>query len=87
MRVIEMPQPQPISPVTQVVLDPAMEKRNRRQFSTVYKLSILAQADACKNGELNALLRCEKLYSNQLSDWRKEFAQNGVKGLRESVLV
>jgi len=30
------------------------------------------------------LLRREKLYSNQLSDWRKEFAENGVSGLSKS---
>lgn len=84
MRVIEMPKPSSTLPATQVVPDPALEKRTRRQFSAEYKLSILAQADACKHGELNALLRREKLYSNQLSDWRKEFAHNGVKGLSKS---
>lgn len=84
MRVIEMPKPQSVLPVTQVTPDPALEKRTRCQFTAEYKLRILAQADACKHGELGALLRQEKLYSNQLSEWRREFAQQGVKGLSKS---
>ena len=84
MRVIEMPKPQSDLPLTQVVPDPALEKRTRRQFTAEYKLRIIAQADACKHGELGALLRQEKLYSNQLSEWRREFAQHGVKGLSKS---
>ena len=69
---------------TQITPEPALEKRSRRQFVPEYKLRIIAQADACKYGELGALLRREKLYSNQLSDWRREYAQNGVAGLRKS---
>lgn len=84
MRVIEMPKPQSALPVTQVSPDPALEKRTRRQFTAEYKLRIIAQADACKHGELGVLLRQERLYSNQLSGWRREFAQHGVKGLSKS---
>ena len=84
MRVIEMPKPPSTSPDTQVTPDPVLEKRTRRQFTAEYKLRILAQADACKHGKLGALLRQDKLYSNQLSEWRREFAQNGVKGLSKS---
>jgi transposase-like protein len=84
MRVIEMPKPQSALPVTQVTPDPVLEKRTRRKFTAEYKLRILAQADACKHGELIGLLRQEKLYSNQLSEWRREFAQQGVKGLSKS---
>lgn len=69
---------------TQVTPEPAVEKRTRRQFTPEYKLRILAEADACRHGELGALLRREKLYSNQLSDWRRELAQNGVAGLSKS---
>lgn len=64
--------------------DPKLEKRTRRIFTVEYKLSILQQADACKHGELGALLRREKLYSNQLSQWRREFAADGVEGLSKS---
>lgn len=63
---------------------PELEKRSRRMFTTEYKLSIIQQADACKHGELGALLRREKLYSNQLAQWRREFAAEGVKGLQKS---
>ena len=70
---------------TQVTPEPALEKRTRRQFTPEYKLRILAEADACQHGELGAILRREKLYSNQLSDWRREYAQNGVTGLSKSI--
>ena len=71
-------------PDTQVTPEPALEKRTRRQFKTEYKLRIIAEADACKYGELGALLRREKLYSSQISEWRREFAENGVAGLSKS---
>ena len=69
---------------TQVTPEPALEKRSRRQFKAEYKLRIIAEADGCEYGELGALLRREKLYSSQLSDWRREFADNGVAGLSKS---
>jgi len=84
MRVIEMPKTPSALPDTQVTPDPTLEKRTRRQFTPEYKLRIIAQADACKHGELNGLLRRERIYSNQLSGWRREFAQHGVKGLSKS---
>ncbi|WP_143169455.1 transposase [Vibrio quintilis] len=68
----------------QVNPSPELEKKTRRVFTTEYKLSIIQQADACQHGEIGALLRREKLYSNQLSQWRKEFAENGIKGLEKS---
>ncbi len=79
-----MPKSQSELSNTQVTPQPALEKRSRRQFTPEYKLRILAQADACRHGELGALLRREKLYSNQLSDWRREYAQSGVAGLSKS---
>ncbi len=63
---------------------PTLEKRTRRVFTPEYKLSIIQQADACKHGELGALLRRENLYSNQLSQWRRELAEQGVAGLLKS---
>ena len=71
-------------PDTQVTPEPSLEKRTRRQLTPEYKLRIIAEANACKRGELGALLRREKLYSSQLSDWRREFAENGVAGLSKS---
>ena len=69
---------------TQVTPEPVLEKRTRRQLTPEYKLRIIAEADACKHGELGALLRREKLFSSQLSDWRREFSENGVAGLSKS---
>ena len=74
MQVTSMPkQPTPV-PSSEVQPDLALEKRTRRVFPTEYKLKILAQADQCAHGELGPLLRREKLYSNQLQQWRREFA-------------
>lgn len=48
-------------------------KAKRRTFSARYKLAILEEADACtKNGEIEALLRREGLYSSHLTNWRKQ---------------
>ncbi len=80
-----MPKPHLALKDTQVTPEPALERRTRRQFTPEYKLRILAQADACQHGELGAILRREKLYSNQLSDWRREYKQHGVAGLSKSV--
>ena len=62
----------------------ALEKRSRRTITTEYKLSIIQQADACQHGELGELLRREKLYSNQLQQWRRELAEQGIEGLKKS---
>ena len=69
---------------TQITPDPALEKRTRRTFSAAYKLKIIQRADACQHGELGPLLRKEKLYANQLSQWRREFEAHGVSGLSKS---
>jgi transposase-like protein len=81
---IEMPKSVSELPESQVTPAPSLEKRSRRQFSPEYKLRIIAEADACKHGELGALLRREKLYSNQLSAWRREYAEAGIAGLSKS---
>lgn len=78
-----MPKPDTAQP-QEVRPDPKLEKRTRRTFTVDYKLSILQQAAACKHGELGALLRREKLYANQLTQWRREFESQGVKGLSKS---
>ncbi|MCH7743831.1 MAG: hypothetical protein IIB71_14345 [Proteobacteria bacterium] len=78
--------PKPVSKHlnTQVTPDPTLEKRTRRRFSVEYKLRIITEADNCKYGELGGLLRREKLYSSQITDWRREFVENGVSGLSKS---
>ena len=79
-----MPKPTTPLPDTQVKPDAKAESRTRRTFTADYKLSILQQAEACKRGELGELLRRENLYSNQLSQWRREFAEGGADGLSKS---
>ncbi len=79
-----MPKDPSDMPDSQVTPDPKLEKRTRRVFKPEYKLRIVQEANACKHGELGALLRREKLYSNQLSDWRREYAENGLEGLSKS---
>jgi transposase-like protein len=79
-----MPKPHSDPSKTQVVPEPKLEKRTRRQFAPEYKLRILAEADACQHGELGALLRRERLYSGQLSTWRQEYAEGGVARLSKS---
>lgn len=81
---IEMPKPASELPGSQVTPEPGLERRTRRQFTPDYKLRIIAEADACKHGELGAMLRREKLYSNQLSSWRREYAERGIDGLGKS---
>jgi len=79
-----MPKSAPELPTPEVMPEPALEKRTRRRFSAEYKLKILTEADACKHGELGALLRREKLYNNQLCDWRRDYEAHGFKGLSKS---
>ena len=79
-----MPKEPSQQPDPQVEPNPKLEKRSRRTFAPEYKLKIIQQAEACKHGELGQLLRREKLYSNQLSDWRREYAQDGLAGLSKS---
>ena len=42
----------------------------KRRHSEAYKLRILQEADACKRGELGALLRREGLYHSTIIKWR-----------------
>ena len=80
-----MPKPTTLSELsTEVVPAAGLEKRTRRQFTTEYKLRIIAEADQCRHGELGALLRRENLYSNQLRDWRKLLAEGGEQALSKS---
>lgn len=73
-----MPKPTSELPDNQVTPNPNLEKRTRRSFSPEYKQRILAQADACRHGELGELLRREKLFSGQLTAWRKERDAGGM---------
>ncbi len=79
-----MPKSSSALPDPQITPEASLERRTRRVFTAEYKLRILAQADHCKHGELGALLRREKLYSNQLAGWRRELADHGVEGLSKT---
>jgi len=79
-----MPKP-PTNSSNQILPDAALEKRRRRIFTADYKLRIIREAETCAHGELGPLLRREKLYSNQLNQWRRELAAEGIEGLSKSV--
>ncbi|HEY9555951.1 MAG TPA: transposase [Acidimicrobiales bacterium] len=52
----------------------------RRSFSAEYKLSILAEYDACsETGEKGAILRREGLYSSLIADWKRQHRQGLLK--------
>ena len=50
-------------------------KVRRRRFTAEYRRRIVKQADACKPGELGALLRREGLYASHLTTWRRQREQ------------
>jgi len=67
---------------TEVVADPANDKRQRRRRSTEEKLRILAEADRCEGrGDVSALLRREGIYSSHLTTWRKQLRNGGEAAL------
>lgn len=53
----------------------------RRTFTAEYKQQILAEADACDNGSLGALLRREGLYYSHLTTWRERRSQAQLDSL------
>ena len=57
-------------------------RRTRQRFLASEKRRILDAADACtKQGELGALLRCERIYSSLLAKWRLLRDQGGRDAL------
>ncbi len=59
-----------------------LAKPKRRQFSAVYRLGILEEADGCRSpGEIGRLLRREGLYSSHLANWRKARREGALSGL------
>jgi transposase len=68
----------PVSPPDPEVL----EKAVRRRFTAEYKLSILRQAEVCREpGDVGALLRREGLYSSHLTTWRRQKEGGMLSGL------
>ena len=81
-----MPKPSSTPQTTEIVADPANDKRQRHRRSTPEKLRILAEADRCKGrGEVAALLRREGIYSSLLSSWRKQLRSGGEAALEAKV--
>jgi transposase len=77
-----MPKPPSSPKTTEVVADPANDKRQRRRRPTAEKLRILAEADRCEGrGEVSALLRREGIYSSHLTTWRKQLRNGGEAAL------
>lgn len=78
-----MPKPPTATETTEIVADPANDKRQRRRRSTQEKLRILAEADRCEGrGTISALLRREGLYSSHLTTWRKQLRSGGETALQ-----
>lgn len=58
------------------------ERPKRRQFTTDYKLKILAEAEACKGtAQVAAMLRREGLYHSSLALWRAAKAAGELNAL------
>lgn len=77
-----MPKPPTVTETTEIVADPANDKRQRRRRSTQEKLRILAEADRCEGrGAISALLRREGIYSSHLTTWRKQLRSGGTAAL------
>lgn len=74
----------PLQESVEVKPSPKMEKKSRKTYTAEYKLRIIAEADACKHGELGQLLRRENLYSSQIRRWREELAEGGVEAIDKS---
>ena len=78
-----MPKPPTATESTEIVADPANDKRQRRRRSTQEKLRILAEADRCEGrGAIAALLRREGIYSSHLTTWRKQLRSGGEAALQ-----
>ena len=72
-----------VTPADSPAADPeVLAKPKRRRFTAKYKLSIVAEADACTTpGSLGALLRREGLYSSQVTKWRRLLAAGALSAL------
>jgi transposase-like protein len=57
----------------------------RRYRTSAFKLTIIAEADACEHrGDLGSLLRREGVYHSDLANWRKQKAQGKLGGMPAS---
>lgn len=72
---------QPNGAKPMVAPDPEVRPAPRRRtFSAEYKLSVLTEADRCREaGAIGALLRREGLYSSHLTEWRRQRASGELQ--------
>jgi transposase len=78
-----MPKPPTAAETTEIIADPANDKRQRLRRSTQDKLRILSEADRCEGrGAISALLRREGIYSSHLTTWRKQLRSGGETALQ-----
>jgi len=57
------------------------ERARRRTFTAAYKVRVLAEYDAAREGEKGAVLRREGLYSSHVVDWRRARDAGALAGL------
>jgi len=60
-------------PYSGVTRDPKLEKNCSRTFMRKPRLRIFLEVDPYKQGKFGTLLKRKKLFSNQLSDPRREY--------------
>lgn len=58
------------------------ERAKRRTFTAQYKLDIVAEYDAARDGEKGAVLRREGLYSSHIIEWRRARDAKALAGLK-----
>ena len=56
----------------------------RRRFTAKYKARIVEEAQKCTgSGQIGALLRREGLYSSALTQWRRQYQNGALQGLKD----
>ena len=56
----------------------------RRRFTVKYKACIVEEAQKCtESGQIGALLRREGLYSSALTQWRRQYQNGALQGLKD----
>jgi transposase len=56
----------------------------RRQFTAAYKARIVEEAQRCtEQGQIGELLRREGLYSSALTQWRRQYQNGALQGLKD----
>jgi transposase len=57
------------------------DRARRRTFTAAYKVRVLADYDAARDGDKGAVLRREGLYSSHVVDWRRARDAGALAGL------